>query len=73
MATLCKLCDKKISFFAGSYSIAGQTICENCYQAYAKVLDSVSNIEDFKKDLAEFQNAFKGTESIEKIAIYLED
>ena len=67
MATLCKLCDKKIGFFDASYSPAEVTICEDCYRLYVKVLDSVSDINIFNANLSEFQNTFSGKEGLGKI------
>ena len=73
MATLCKLCDKKIGFFDASYSPAEVTICEDCYRLYVKVLDSVSDINNFNANLSEFQNTFSGKKGLEKIVKYLND
>ncbi len=73
MATLCKLCDKKIGLFAGNYSVEDVVICEDCYYAYKKVLDSVSDDDNFKGLLTEFQNAFSGKEGLEKIVKHLND
>ena len=73
MATLCELCDKKIGFFAENYSVDGVVICEDCYYAYKKVLDSVSDIDNFKGILAEFQNAFSGKGGLEKLVKHLND
>ena len=71
MATLCKLCDKKMGFFDGFHSPADVIICDKCYSLYEKVLDSVSDIETFKGNLAEFQSAFSEKEDIEKIVNHL--
>lgn len=73
MATLCKLCDKKIGFFDASYSPAEVTICEDCYRLYVKALDSVSDINNFNANLSEFQNTFSGKEGLEKIVKHLND
>ncbi len=73
MATLCKLCDKKIGFFNASYSPAEVTICEDCYRLYVKVLDSVSDINIFNANLSEFQNTFSGKEGLGKIVKHLND
>lgn len=73
MASFCKLCDKKIGFFAGNYSVVDVVICEDCYYAYKKVLDSVSDDDNFKGLLTEFQNAFSGKEGLEKIVKQLND
>ena len=72
MATLCKLCNKKIGFFEGSYSILDLVICENCYKAYEKVLDSISESEIFHRNLSEFKRTFEGKENLEQIVMDLE-
>jgi hypothetical protein len=72
MATLCKLCDKKIGFFDGSYSISDQVVCENCHKAYEKVLDSISENETFHRNLAEFKRVFEGKEALDQIVVKLE-
>jgi len=73
MATFCKLCGKKAGFFEGYFSVEDMLICEKCHDEYEKVLDSISDIEEFESRLKEFQTAFSGKEDIEKIVNHLKD
>lgn len=74
MATVCKLCDKKInSFFGAFYSVSGIIICEDCYYSYKKVLDSVSDTERFEDNLTEFKSKFSEKKEIEKIEEFLKN
>ena len=73
MATLCKLCNEKIGFLDAGYSVAGLTICENCYFAYIKVLDSIYDVDNFVEALTKFQDTFSGHENLEKIVQHLND
>lgn len=71
MATLCKLCGKNIGFFDASFYVVGEMVCEDCYQLYLKVLNSVSDEDQFKENLLEFQNIFSDKECIEQIVKHL--
>lgn len=73
MATFCNLCDKKIGFFDGVHSPADVILCDNCYALYEKVLDSISDVENFKVNLAEFQSAFSGKKDTETLVKYLNE
>ena len=48
--TIVLIWNKKIGFFAASYFPAEVTICETCYSAYRKVLDSISDVDNFAGD-----------------------
>ena len=72
MATLCKLCNKKIGFFDNSYfPLANETLCEHCHSQYEKVLNSINNADEFEENLAQFQNDFAKTETLDKLVEYL--
>ncbi len=72
MAT-CKLCNKKISFLAESYAVEGLLLCEDCYDEYKNIFYSLSDPENFKKSITEFQCAFAGKEGVEIIVKHLHD
>ena len=67
MATLCKLCDKKIGFFNGYGYAEDVLVCEKCYDEYQKVMESISDAEEFDDRLKAFQIAFSGKEDLKKI------
>ena len=69
MATLCKLCDKKIGFFVKKYSIGDAIVCKSCYYTYKeKKLQENEKKNLNEKERLELQNTNDEIEStIEKV------
>ena len=71
MATICKLCGEKLSFFDPGYSLLESTVCENCYNEYNKVFDSIPTALEFEENITKFQKKFPQSEYSEKAVEHL--
>lgn len=73
MADYCKLCERKLGFFASKYLVNNENICEDCYYAHKKVKDCILDldIEAFETNLDEFKNKFSEKDNLEIFVVHL--
>lgn len=73
MADFCKLCERKLGFFASKYLVNNENLCEDCYYAHKKVKDCILalDIEAFETNLDEFKNKFSQKENVEMYVDHL--
>ena len=71
MAKCCYLCNKQMGYFDSGYLAAENTVCEDCWYKYKKVISLAGDKEEFEKELEEFEKQFALYENVEKVVSHL--